>query len=465
MTHSLSPRLLPLLQISLLAGLLSLVSKSSAQTFTEVTSAIGIHHAATSPFEMGGGVAVFDYDGDGDEDLYFTGGDDPDQLYANDGTGNFTDVSLSAGFRTTTDATQSMSVMTADLDNDGFRDLFIGTLFRQPNYLFKNNGNGTFTDITVSSGFIDSTWSHGVAFGDYDLDGYLDMYFTSYVYQGGITYDSAGVVNGYDHTCYTNRLYHNNGNFTFTEVTNAYQVQDTGCALAVVFTDFDGDRDVDLYLANDFGEFVVPNKFWRNDYPAGPPWPEISTAIGADQEMYSMGIAVGDYDHDLDLDYYVTNIGRNLLLQNDGTGNFTDQTTQAGVENTFVRPGEFVTSWATEFMDYDNDTWDDLFVANGRIITFPFNQTGDYDPDKLYRNNGDGTFSDVGLSLGFADTNRTRGAGVLDMDGDGDLDIVLGIIQRFVSFEDSAKVFRNDASGTNHWLRVQVQGTVNNRDG
>ncbi|HHG83965.1 MAG TPA: CRTAC1 family protein, partial [Bacteroidetes bacterium] len=446
----------------LLLCILGLSIKLYAQTFSEVSQAAGIDHYTYNPVQMGAGVAWFDYDADGDEDLYFTGGAAPSKLYRNNGDGTFSDVTQASGLYIPAHL-HTQGVVTGDLDNDGYREVFIGTQWIEPNFLFHNNGDGTFTDISLTSGIEpDSNWIASATFGDVNLDGLLDLYTASYVWEGRILYDSLFNPIGYDHRCKPNSLWLNNGNGTFSDIAAAYGVADTGCALSVVFTDFDGDHDADILVANDFGEWVKPSALYQSAYPA--PFADISVSAQMDVQMYGMGIGVGDYDHDLDLDYYVTNIGWNGLFNNQGNAIFQDTARWAGVRNDSIN-GKRTTGWGNAWIDFDLDSWQDLFVANGYIQMIPTILNEQNDPDKMFRNNGDGTFSDIGNSMGLGNTWSCRGMAIADYDLDGDPDMAVGVIRIDTSSTNHSLLYKNEQNTGNHWLKVRVQGTVNNRDG
>ncbi len=443
-----------------------------AQTFTVANNDVGIDHVHVTTNLMGGGTAFFDHNNDGHEDIYMTGGYFRDKLYENQGDGTFIDIGAQAGLQAT-DSFQTTGVITGDIDNDGFREIFIctegwngfqPTQKRMPNILLYNNGDGTYTDISQSSGILpDSAWTTGASFGDYNKDGYLDIYVSNYVKTFGFTYDTANVLDGFAHTGYGNWLYLNNGNNTFTNVTTAMGVGDQGCALATTFTDHDRDGDVDIYIANDFGEFVIPNTLYNNEYPSNA-FTDVSDTTDADIGLYGMGIAIGDYDEDGDFDYYVTNLGRNVLLRNDGA-KFVDVSTWAGVENTYVDT-LLTTGWGTQFLDIDNDTYLDLFVSNGQIPAADFIATGPKDPHKLYRNdNASGTFSDISTSAGVNDSLIGRGSAYGDYDNDGDLDLMSVIVtdQIFYFPGSYSKLYKNENSSSN-WVAMRLEGTISNKD-
>ncbi|RLD19818.1 MAG: hypothetical protein DRI69_07490, partial [Bacteroidetes bacterium] len=353
-------------------------------------------------------------------------------------------------------------VVTGDIDNDGYREIFVTTLVGTSNVFFRNNGNGTFTDRSSASGLNAGTaWSTSAIFGDYNLDGYLDLYVGNYIASGGIILDSLGNAIGYSHTCGGNVLWKNNRNGTFTNVTSITSLNDVGCALSAVFTDFDGDHDPDILLANDFGEWVKPSALYQNNHPQ--PFTNISVPSNMDAEMYGMGIAVGDYDHDSDLDYYVTNIGANALFQNQGDGTFEDVALSTGVINDSI-DGFMTTSWGAAFIDIDNDGWQDLFCANGWIPLIDVLKNAQEDPDQMWKNNGDGTFSNITLDANLGDTNVGRGMSMADYDQDGDMDIFVNVTQKTTPSEERSVLYKNELSDDNHYLQVKLQGSHSNRD-
>ncbi len=442
----------------LLVGGLSYTYAQSG--FVDASTAANLHHRGRNAIQMGGGSAWFDYDGDGDEDLIAVGGRGDNKLYRNEGNGTFTDVTVAAGLGGILNDTQG--VVTGDVDNDGFREIFISTIWHQTNYFFHNNGDGTFTDASVASGIgLDSMWVSSAAFGDFDRDGLLDLYRGNYVWHGEAIVDSTGQPIGYAHRCNPNSLFHNNGNGTFTDVAAQYAANDTGCALSVVFSDYDQDHDVDIMVANDFGAWVAPNALYQNHYPL--PYTDVSAATHTNQAMYGMGIAVGDYDHDQDLDYYVTDIGAAAFFQQQNNHTFIDVADQAGVLNDSVN-GALGTGWGDSWIDYDNDTWQDLFIAHGYIQLIPIFINQKQDPDVMYRNLGNGTFSDVTLAMNLGDTNAGRGMCMADYDQDGNLDMFVNVVNWDTTHWESSRLYRNTYNGPNHYLQVEARGTYSNRD-
>lgn len=432
-------------------------------SFQEVSQSAGIDYLVPTNRMDGAGAAFFDFDNNGTLDLYITGGSNRmDALYSNNGDGTFTDVTIQAGLGFT-DSIPSFAVVTGDVDNDGDREIFLTSEVGHAPSLLNNNGDGTFSNISLAAGFSDtSQTAHAATFGDYDLDGYLDLYVVSWVEEYITIQDSSGTTIGYDHVCYANTFYRNNGNLTFSEQAAPLGVDNTGCGLATAFTDFDNDSDVDLMIANDFGMWVSPSCLFENRYPNNQ-FDDISASSGMNIEQYGMGIAIGDYDHDRDLDYYSTSIGHNSLMQNQGNGTFVDVASALGVENDTL-PGttRLNTGWGTGFLDVNNDTWPDLFVTNGKVPAFVPNAVED--PNKLFLNDGAGGFVDVSDSAGIANTDRGRGFVFGDYDNDGDLDLFVAIIDNDSLSTKHVLLHRNETQTNNHWLQVSLQGTTANRD-
>jgi len=443
------------------------VAICSAQVFSEQGAAIGFDHSFRARAVMGGGAAFFDYDNDGDEDIYVTGGYNEDSVFRNNGDGTFTKVGGDIGLGITYQY-NTMGVTTGDIDNNGYRDVFVATWDRSVgteivdsrSLLFYNNGDGTFTEMGEQAGIIHEAFAMGAAFVDYNKDGYLDVYVMNHILEPNFVEGEDGylIIN---HECYPNFLYLNNGDLTFTEVATELGVDDYGCTIAAVASDYDMDGDLDLYLANDFGDYLIPNVLYQNEYPQNS-FTDVSESTGAGVPAFGMGIASGDYDHDQDFDYYTTNIGRNVLCENLG-GTFADVTTEAGVENTLVPEEDSLntTGWGTAFFDVDNDTWEDLYVANGRIPALPQHATATYDPDKLYLNNGDKTFTDVSDMAGVSDVDYVHGMAYSDYDEDGDLDIVTVALDELDGY---SKFYVNETNNGNHFIQFKLIGVESNRD-
>jgi len=449
--------------------------------FTDITKQAGItfKHVASPDKKyivesMSGGVALFDYDNDGDLDLYMVNsltvdlvkskGKTKSDLYRNDGNGKFTEVGEKAGV---SDIGWGMGVAVGDYNNDGFEDIYVTCL--GPDHLLKNNGNGTFTDVTAQAGVNDPRWSTGAAFIDYDNDGDLDLFVTNYVDfdinnlpefgQGKTcTYKSIPVQCGPRGLKGAgDSLFRNNGDGTFTDVSKQAGVADANgyYGLGVLTGDFDDDGLIDIFVAND----STPNFHYRNK--GDGTFEEIGFSAGTavnenGSEQGSMGVTAGDYDHDGKLDIFITNFADeyNTLYHNDGKNSFTDLSYAAKVAATSLP----YVGWGTKFFDYDNDGWVDLFVANGHV--YP-QLPGYKQPRLLHRNNRDSTFSEVSADFGAVLTeNRvSRGVAFGDIDNDGDVDLLIA------DLDGPPQLLRNDGANANNSILIKAIGVKSNRSG
>jgi enediyne biosynthesis protein E4 len=437
--------------------------RSQAQVaFTDVTKASGIdHHFEVYEGMFGGGVAVLDFDGDGFEDLYITGGVARDMLYRNNGDGTFTDASSTSGISTSRYVTQG--VASADVNRDGWRDLFITTITRKDttriipraeNLLFLNNGDGTFRNATKEFR-IDrlQSFSTGANFGDINKDGYPDLFIGNYFqnYEGSLTaINDATIVNS-SSTSEPYLLINQDGEY-FSNSTYEYDVKFKGFGFGGVFTDFDNDNDLDLYVNNDFGYKAKPNVFLKNNYP-DEELEDISKSSGMDLKINAMGTAIGDYDNNGFLDYYITNIRFNRFMVNDGKNNFIDKGKESGMDFVSI-------SWGANFADFDNDADLDLFVANGDL------NPNDVPMADYYFENAGGKFTEIAPRVGLNDYGVGRGSVVFDMDNDGDLDLLV-VNQKPVNaypVESYTRLYRNETSGGN-WIKVQLKGKQSDLQG
>lgn len=452
----------------LLALFIFYSTNSYSQIFSEITTESGIeHHFAQDRF-MGGGVVFFDANNDGFDDIYLTSGFNEVKFYLNNQDGSFTDQTVESGLDQTK-GFYTTGAISGDTDNDGDQDLFVTTWFLiddkvqlTRNLFYENQGDGTFIERGDDAGIDIASFSIAATMLDYNLDGFLDIYVGNYV-------ESGSVLVG-DLVCFPNQLYRNNGDGSFTDVAPSIGIDGSGCTLAVKAADWNQNKEIDIYVANDFGgfDFASPNKLYNNTNGL---FSQIAEEVNAQAEFYAMGIANGDYDMDGDFDMYVTNLGKNGLLRNDN-GVFSREEDTAGVGNEFTldESGDLsTTGWGTVFFDYDNNLWLDLFVANGRVPSdTPNPLTGELDPCKLYTNNEDGSFTDYTEEAGVGDNGRGRGMAMSDFDNDGDVDI-------FVVNQDanpqqapgpySSRFFRNDIDNNNNYLKITLEGVVNNRDG
>lgn len=436
--------------------------------FRDVTESAGIKFKhSIGDFDLsniveatGPGVLVFDFNKDGYPDLFFVNGrwhpDISDNrgrtlkgklhnvLYRNNGDGTFTDVTERAGVGGPDDA-YGMGASWADYDNDGWPDLYVFNYGR--NILYHNNGDGTFTDVTEKSGLASPGWTVAAPWFDWDGDGYPDVFVCHYLeydkgafQRTGAYYKADNFPGPLGYPGLPDRLYRNNHDGTFTDVTKEAGLwEPTGRGMGAVAVDIDGDGSIDIFVTND----AMPNNCWINDGKGHftDKAEEMGVAYGeGGQGVSHMGPFLADVDHNGFLDVLIPDMGYSCLLSQTSARFFKDVTTQSGVA---LLCGQY-TGWGGLLCDYDNDGWLDIFVANG-------------DPHHLYpeeavlaRNNGKGKFIDVAKQSGdfFNTKHVARGAAVLDYDNDGRLDIVIAAVN------EAPHLLHNEGRATNNWLTV-----------
>ena len=424
---------------------------------------------------LGSGVCVFDYDGDARQDVYFVQsgrlpgytpkGSLRSSLYRNLGGGRFEDATSQAGVGGP--ERYGFGCAAGDVDGDGDRDLYV--TYYGSNVLYRNNGDATFTDVTERSGTAGGRWSTAASLADADGDGDLDLYVAAYV-----KFDEANNLYcgenrpGWRTVCHPRNFdpqpdafYRNRGDGTFEDATAAAGILDTtGKGLGVVWGDYDGDGDQDIYVAND----DTPNFLWRNR--GNGTFEEVAGLVGVALSedgipQAGMGTDMADYDNDGRLDIFVTNLSEetNELYHNDGNGLFSDRTFASGLG----APSLLDLGFGTFFFDLDEDGDQDVFVGNGHIIdniglysdTITFEQRA-----ALYRNLGAGRFDRLAFPDGAPLGRRhvVRGAVPFDFDDDGDLDILL------TQNNGPAVLLRHQGAPSRHWVTVSLAGTPPNRD-
>ena len=447
-----------------LCGLQSSTTKAQTQLFTEVSDQVGLDYIYPgNDFQMaGGGLMIIDVNNDGWEDFFQSGGVFDSKLWINH-EGKFKDETAKYGL----DGLSGYFIqgaVSADYNNDGYQDFLIvnygigmGRGDKHSPLLLRNNKGVSFEIVDLSDVLEPGDYT-SACWGDFNKDGFSDVYITNYVATMSGLYDTNDVEMGYNPTCYENKLLVNVRGESFVEAATEFGLNNPGCGLAASFTDIDNDNDLDLLLLNDFGEWTGNgNRCFRNNYPDSS-FTDISSEVGFDHQMYGMGIGPGDYDQDGDLDYYVTNIGRNYLYNNT-KGQFTDTGKELGLDISFVYDTVRGTSWSGLFFDMEFDGDLDLFVSKGNIATL-VPKTALSDANKLFRNEN-GSFEEATKISGLGDILSHRGSVVFDYDHDGDLDILSSIVKlpwsAFAKREQKLKLYRNDQKVEN-WIGVRLKG-------
>ncbi len=420
---------------------------------------------------MGGGVAILDYNNDGLPDLFFVNGghiggadfdrDNPkywNRLYRQNRDGSFTDVTVEAGLSHAGAGNYGMGVAVADYDNDGYPDIYV-TSFGH-NVLYHNNRNGTFTDITAKAGVGAGGWSASAGFFDYNNDGKLDLFVTRYM-DWSLATSKSCTKQTYcppgEFPPITNMLFRNRGDGTFEDVSKSSGIASKkGRSLGVAFNDYDGDGYADIFVANDgMEEFLWHNNgngtFTEKALEAG-------VALSDDGKPYAgMGVDFRDYDNDGKPDIVVTNLAKQTfaLYHNDGNGAFSYRSLESGLGTlTSASSG-----WGAGLVDFNNDGWKDLFVARGHVMdnVEQIDASMHYLEPPLLALNRAGRFEkcDPGTNEAVAG----RGAAFGDLNNDGRVDVVVGVLN------GKPLVLMNQAATENHWLGLRLIGTRSNRDG
>ncbi|MDE0087197.1 MAG: CRTAC1 family protein [Candidatus Poribacteria bacterium] len=484
-----------------MCSLLLCLTFLSAPAYTEVqfvdvttTAGIDFQHVDGRTGEkylietLGSGALFFDFNRDGNLDLYIVNAahtPSPIQttepstnsanlpknlLYQNNGDGTFTDVTLKAGVG---DTGYGVGCAAADINNDGYPEIYI-TNFGS-NRLYYNNGDGTFTDITEKAGVGDKRWGTGCAFLDYNLDGYVDLYVVNYMIfstEGNQGWESHGTriycspVDQMDNSRFKSEpdiLYRNNGDGTFTDATDTVGISHRALGLAVAVGDYDNDGDPDLHIAND----MEPDLLYENNGDGTFTDVTDFTGTGYDENGIpgsGMGSAFGDYNNDGYFDLVVSNAPSQhvILYHNDNAQFFTDVSFSSGI-GAVTLP---YFKWAVDFLDYNNDGLQDIYVSNGHLqdnIAL-FSDATYAQTDLLFQNNhrnGKHTFSDVSAQVGLTQLPKMvgRGAAFGDYDNDGDIDVFLN------HSNQPAKLLRNDGGNTNNWITIHTIGTQSNASG
>lgn len=431
-----------------------------------------------APEAMGGGVAVFDYNGDGRQDIFFTNGADiatlkkdapkySNRLFRNDGNNHYTDVTAQAGLAGTG---YDIGVAVADYDNDGHPDLFVAGVGK--NTLYHNNGDGTFTDVTVAAGLNQSDdpefgplWSITAAWVDVNNDGLLDLFVVNYM-RWTYTDKPLCAFRGVGDYCHPkfykpqpNQLFLNKGNGKFQDVSAEWGIrQHPGKGMGVGVADYDGDGKPDLFVTNDASYNSLfhntGSKYEEVAFEAGVALPEDGNFISG------MGLDFRDFNNDglPDIAYVALNNQTFPLIENAGKGEFREVTSPSGMREASMK----MAGYCAALYDFDNDGWKDLFVTRGHVETMPIPGADIDQFNTVFRNPGaSGKWKPYTETAGFDATRggRHRGCAFGDLDGDGRVDVVATALDR------DAEIWMNHSPKAGHWLDIQLRGTVSNRDG
>jgi hypothetical protein len=469
--------------LALLFLLLSRPAPAESIRFQEVASQAGLgfvlHHHPTPQKHlietMPGGLAAFDYDGDGLTDIFFSNGaaipslekDHPqyhNRLFRNLGGMKFQDVTAKAGV---SGHGYSMGAAVADYDNDGHVDLFVAGVNR--NILYRNRGDGAFEDVTQKAGIRSGMWSVAAGWFDFDNDGLLDLFVVNYLnwspqfdrYCG----DRQAGIRLYCHPRFfeglPNTLYRNRGDGAFEDVTKGSGIERFNAkSMSVAFADYDGDGRLDIFVTSD----TQPNLLFRN--LGGGRFEEMALLAGVafnsdGRPVSAMGVDFRDYDNDglPDINFTALNNETFPLFRNAGDGNFQDVTFRSNLGKLSMTRG----GWANGFFDFDNDGWKDLFTANSHVNDeiHRFEASSYRQPNSIFRNLGNGKFDDVSPQAGeaFQQPRAHRGAAFADFDNDGRIDVVVTCLG------EPAELWRNTTRRAGNWLVLKLQGTRSNRDG
>ncbi len=476
----------PILQFTAIMGLVCVGSLCSARAkcpiqLSDITKKTGITFKHTDGSSgryyimetVSAGLAIFDYDVDGDVDIYFLNGSPlpgtqsgvspQNVLYRNDGKWKFTDVTEKSGVG---DTGYGLGVAVADYDNDGDPDIYLNNY--GPNVMYRNDGDGTFTDVTNEAGVGNGQKvGAGTCFLDMDGDGDLDLYAANYLEFSNDTHAKVQAITKLMYAVpryyrpVPDTLYRNNGNGTFTDVSAESGVNtQAGWGMGMICGDYDNDDDTDIFIAND----VWANYLFRND--GNGHFKEVGLLAGVaydagGQAQAGMGVDCGDYDNDGWLDFYLTNYQKeqSTLYRNLGNGMFEDVTFVTGAGAGTLNN----VTWGNGFVDFDNDGDRDIFVACGhlQVNIEQFDDASTYHQRNiLLLNTGNGKFVDVsdecgdGLKVNLS----SRGAGFDDLDNDGDIDVVI------LNSRREPTILRNDSANENHWIQIRLQGVKTNRD-
>lgn len=445
---------------TLLLFMMLIAGSSESQNFTEVSDSVGLTYSypGMSNFQIGGGVTVFDFNNDGWDDIFQSGGIFPSKLWRNN-RGRFTDFTDSAALDKLT-SYYINGAIAADFNNDGWEDLFVYNFGIGQNKgdkkfpLLLYNHQGKFTE--TAEGFSSLGFFTSAAAADVNNDGLLDIYITNYVNQMELLENNNFQPIGYNPQGMDNKLYIQQNDGSFKERAALYNVADSGCGLACMLVDINGDFKPDILLSNDFGEWTgLGNKCYVNKSNLGL-FIDLSDSLGFNAHIYGMGIGMTDVNANGKYEFYFSNIGEDLFLtQTNGkwvnkiNGFFPSADTS-----------KLTTSWSPIFFDMDNDGDDDLYLTHGNVESY-IPKTIMLDSNRVFENLGDGHFVEVTQNSVLRCPMSHRGAAKIDYDRDGDIDLVSLPLKlpfgQFANFKQRLQLYRNNNTSGN-WINIILKG-------
>lgn len=443
-------------------------NNSHSQVFENILPKCGIEHFSHDGRLMAAGVVVMDYNNDGYDDFLFIGGDDEKTIiFRNnpaayttkpyDYPNMFTDVTDDI-----IDIPEQFFVIggaTIDYDNDGWEDLVLTTDRHQPILVYRNV-NGKFKEVGISLGFKEKFESTSISIADINQDGWADIYIANYF------------EDNTSQNCLPNSFFINQGGKGFVEDAFRYGINDRGCGLANTFSDYDNDGDLDLFVANDFGQAFSSNAAYRNEYPEKY-FTNVKNDLGFNNAILGMGVDGGDYDNDGDLDYYATNLGQNFFYENLNGQAFQERGKELKIDNTRANQttenAGFTVSWSVNWFDFDLDMDLDLHVTNGFLAPIEDVNTEYIDNNRMFENVGKNKpFLQSTAELGLLSPGIDRGAAQIDFDNDGDIDIITSVVRPDTDIvpyndDDYYKLFENKQTSGRKWIKFKLVGSRSNR--
>ena len=440
---------------------LTLVFSALGQ-FTDITDRTGVMHVCQSGELLGAGGAFVDINGDDYIDMVLAGGAQADKIYINQKDNTFVEETWRFQYDQT-DKGVTSGVSIGDVNNDGCKDIFLTTITSShSNVLLVSNCDGTFLDLSSTSGINDANNSVHSAFVDVNGDGFLDIYVINYIREDRFESDSTGMATGFDHSCDANVLYINDGTGKFDDMTETYGASGNGCALAVAAYKLgQGSDSLSIMIANDFGAWLQPNETLLVEETQA--FTDVAQSYGLDAQMFGMGIAFTDVNADNRLDVFVSNLGENKFFVSNEQGKYADRIKEYGLGQSEDIPNH--TSWGCDFEDFNGDGYDDLIVARGHIPSAEFLNVNLQDTSILYMFDPTTQSYVRSVESQFHNRGRNRGLFTGDIDNDGDLDVCIASVSINTADEVSPnglfRIYENNFDQGKSFLNIDLINQFN----